>query len=171
MSIDYILDGYNIIKSDPTGTLQEGKLEEQRERLIKFINLNSPQGSVNNTVTIIFDGSIYNEFWGGKNVSGIRVVFSAGESADHKIVDIVRRKHNPSNVVVVTDDRAIHRKVAAYRAKHMPTVEFYKRLFKTHTPKPLGQPAKKLKSKNIHPDDAEKINEELVSKWLGEEGK
>ena len=54
MSVHYLLDGYNIIKQTPG--LNQGSLEAQRNALLAWIEIGQPQGSLQNTVTVVFDG-------------------------------------------------------------------------------------------------------------------
>ena len=58
MSLHYLLDGYNIIHQAPA--LMQGSLEERRARLVRWLNIERPQGSARNRVTVIFDGTIAN---------------------------------------------------------------------------------------------------------------
>ena len=54
MSLHYILDGYNILKQIPA--FNDLSLEDGRRGLMRWIETQRPQGSVNNTVTVVFDG-------------------------------------------------------------------------------------------------------------------
>ena len=67
--------------------LNQAKLEDQRRYLVHFMEQHRPQGSVNNRVTIVFDGST--DVFGGMRSSAAKIIFSQGESADDKIKKIV----------------------------------------------------------------------------------
>jgi len=95
--------------------LNLAKLEDRRRRLIRFIEQNTPQGSPNNRVTVVFDGNL--EIFGGMTSRAVKVIFSQGESADDKIKKIVAQAQNPKNIVVVSDDRDIQYAVRALGAK------------------------------------------------------
>ena len=99
MSLIYLLDGYNIIKRIPR--LAQEKLEDSRASLIHFIEINRPQGSLNNTVTIVFDGQP--GMIGQSGSEMVRVVFSRGESADDCIKKMVLSSKNSKRMVVVTE--------------------------------------------------------------------
>lgn len=121
MSLHYLLDGYNIIPQMPLSV--EKKLEDQRQQLIQWIESRVPQGSLRNTVTIVFDGR--SDVWaangdqgrGSSVASSIRVVFSQGETADEKIIRTVEEAAHKKSVVVVTDDRSLQYSVRALGAK------------------------------------------------------
>ncbi len=81
MSLQYLLDGYNIIKQTPN--LNRGTLENQRLALIGWISTSSPQGSAKNSVTVVFDGK--EEFFGSHPSVHVKVIFSQGQSADDLI--------------------------------------------------------------------------------------
>lgn len=159
MALHYILDGYNIIKSDPSGTLARGSLEEQRKRLFDCIRKNRPQGSERNSVTVVFDGPSSVPFLGGgasRSWSGeIEIYFSEGRTADETIEELVHADPNPAELVVVTDDRGIHRLLGGSGARHMGVPEFLRRLLR---------PAR---GENEAGDEGfDDISEEFKRKWL-----
>jgi len=96
--------------------LSQTKLEDQRRYLVGFIETNKPQGSLNNSVTVVFDGSL-DVYGGAAASSSVNIVFSKGESADDKIKSMVAQAQNMKNIVVVTDDRDIQYAVRALGAK------------------------------------------------------
>ncbi|MCB4792438.1 MAG: NYN domain-containing protein [Elusimicrobia bacterium] len=165
MSIAYILDGYNIIKSDNTGKLNTGSLEQQRNSLIEFITKARPQGSLNNKITIVFDGLSSNEdaFWGGNYnksvINGITVIFSLVENADRLIERTVSEHKNTSNIVVVTDDKGIRHNLGRTNARFMSTADFCNKLFKKNINNYQAKSQAEL-------DNMDKINEEFKKKWL-----
>lgn len=120
MSLHYLLDGYNIIPQIPDLAIQ--RLEEQRYRFVRMIEVSSPQGSLRNEVTVVFDGRP--DVIGGMRSSVAKIIFSRGESADNKIKKIVTRSSNKKNIVVVTDDRDIQYSVRAMGAKVIGVQEF-----------------------------------------------
>jgi predicted RNA-binding protein with PIN domain len=161
MPLHFVLDGYNIIKSDGTKAFDSMTLQAQRERLVGLINKNSPQGSRHNKVTVVFDGTYENSFMGNRSVSGaVEIIFSSGETADRKIEELVSESSSPAEIIVVTDDRGIWRLLGRSGAKIMGTKEFLKRLF--------VKPAKTANPAEIEdgPEDPCEINEELAKKWL-----
>src|SRR3989338_5991790 len=109
MSLHYLLDGYNIIHQIPK--LANGTLEEQRQKLIAYIEQLRPQGSPSNQVTIVFDGQP--QMMQSLMRSPVKVTFSQNESADDKIKKLVYEAGNKKNIVVVTNDRDIQYAVRA----------------------------------------------------------
>ena len=80
-----------------------------------FIERCRPQGSLNNKVTVVFDGN--EDIFGGMESATVKILFSRGEEADDKIKRIVAQAKNPKDIIVVTDDRDIQYAVRALRAK------------------------------------------------------
>ena len=96
MSLNYLLDGYNIIHRLPV--LTQKNLEDARNDLIRFIEIHRPQGSSNNSVTIVFDGQP--GMGGQPDASGVKIIFSSGESADDYIKRAVSRSPRDRKSVV-----------------------------------------------------------------------
>ena len=159
MPLHFVLDGYNIIKSDSTSAFSQMTLQAQREHLERLINTNSPQGSSKNKVTVVYDGTYENSFLGQKHVSGaVDILFSAGDgdTADREIEELVANSSNPAEIVVVTDDRGIQRMIGRTGAKTMGVKEFMKRLFK-HPAEDENRPGN---------DTAPEIDDEFSKRWL-----
>ncbi len=158
MSIHYLLDGYNVIHQMPKA-LNLPELEEQRRYLIRFIEQYAPQGSSNNRVTIVFDGSL--DIFGGMTSPLARIIFSHGESADDKIKKIVAQMQNTKNVVVVSDDRDIQYAVRALGAKVSSVQAFLDKI------KVSGKDGRlSRKEKRISKSDEAKITSEFGKIWL-----
>src|SRR5665213_1923471 len=103
MSLHYLLDGYNILKQMPP--LRDLPLEDGRRGLLRWIADARPQGSVNNQVTVVFDG--HPDQYGSASSGEIRVIFSDGCSADDVIKRMVEENLARKNCVVVSDDKDI----------------------------------------------------------------
>jgi predicted RNA-binding protein with PIN domain len=148
----YFVDGYNVIRSGDA--FAGGALRDRRERLLRFIEDRHPQGSANNGVTVVFDGraDVSSPAWGGS----VRVVFSHGRDADTVIKQRIDELGNPSEAVVVTDDRAIQRWVRAAGARVMATAAFLAAGAAARRPARGGA---------ISPSEAASINEELKKLW------
>ena len=120
MSVHYLLDGYNIVNKMP-GSSRES-LDGQRRQLIKFIEVKRPQGSIKNSVTIVFDGK-----FGiiGQGISSfVKVIFTKDRSADDEIVRLVKEANLPKSIVVVSDDRGIQFSVRRMGASILSVPEF-----------------------------------------------
>ena len=170
MSIHYLLDGYNVIHQMPS-VLDLAKLEDRRRRLIGFIEQYAPQGSLNNRVTIVFDGDL--EVFGGMVSSSAKVIFSQGESADDKIKKIVARAQNAKNIVVVSDDRSVQYAVRALGAKTSAVRKFLDRAKVSGKKGNSGRPGKSSAKKGagepgkyISKSEESKITSEFGEIWL-----
>ncbi len=164
MSLHFVLDGYNLIKQDTHWGLL--RLEAGRLALVKHIETKSLQGSRSNSVTVVFDGQI-----GGCqecHLSGIKVVYTSGETADDWIKHFVEDSPTPKNIVVVTDDRDIRHFVRALGAAIMGSREF---LEGRGVKRRQAEIARKLKQaqtdkKEISSVVEHKITSEMSKVWL-----
>lgn len=167
MSLHFIIDGYNLIKQTPG--LNKASLEGSRASLIQFIKVSRPQGSQNNRVTVVFDGSTALTTGGQANASinwpsyqdsGIRIIFSQGMNADEKIKELVESADNPKNIVVVTNDRDIQLCVRRFQAR-IKTVQEFTSIFKAS---PMNNnPENRL---NLSAQAAAKITDEMKKLWV-----
>ncbi len=155
MSLHYLLDGYNIIHQMPLSV--EKKLEDQRRHLVQWIGSRVPQGSLRNTVTIVFDGRL--DVWGPGAASSIRVVFSRGETADEKIIRMVEEAAHKKSVVVVTDDRSLQYSVRALGAKVSGVQTFLGQGASARTDRP--EPGKNISKTMEH-----EITSEFARIWI-----
>jgi len=154
MPLHYFIDGYNLIWS--ADNFGGGKLQTQRERLLRFLEAARPAGSAKNAVTVIFDGQedVDSPPWRG----AVKVIFSKGEEADAVIKRSVDTMSAPRSAVVVTDDRDIQRWVKASKAKVLTCKEFFREVSRKNAP---GKGGAKPDSRGIDPSDAAEINEEF----------
>jgi len=167
MSLHFLLDGYNILKQIPA--FRDLPLEEGRRVFLRWIEDSQPQGSVNNQVTVVFDGhpDHYGSF--AMTAAGqaipqgeIRVIFSEGCSADDQIKLMVEEDSHKKNCVVVSNDKDIYLYARALGAKVMSVKAF--------TAVGAGsKPARIISDgKYISLTRQEKINKELSGIWLKE---
>ena len=147
-----------MVKQAPA--LADQPLEQGRDGLLRWIDAQRPQGSVNNRVTVVFDGS--SEYFGGSWTGTAKVIFSRDESADECIKVLVEKNAARSNVVVVSDDKGSTRYVRSLGARIMGVKEFAADLFDV----PSGSSPKKGRGKYISLVKAQQINEELKKIWL-----
>ena len=157
MSLHYLLDGYNVLKQ--MAAFRDLSLEDGRRGLLKWIDHSRPQGSVNNQVTVVFDG--HPDYSGGASHGEIRVIFSDGCSADYKIKRMVEEMPAKKNCVVVTDDKDIFLYARLLGARVMSVAVFTSKPGRLHTRQDNG-------GKYIPLSRQEKINKELRSFWLKE---
>ena len=164
MALHFILDGYNIIKSDTYAILQKGSLEEAREHLISFLANSRPQGSIRNLVTVVFDShsdqSPFDQDRFHYKASNIQVVFSRDCTADEEIEGIVRKTLNKGAIVVVTDDRGLCRLIGGFSVKRMSVSQFLNLALKSKTLRRVSNCQK------VDKETIKKIDDELTKKWL-----
>jgi len=164
MAVHYILDGYNIIQQN--SDLMRGSLLDGRRRLIRWIEIRRPQGSVRNRVTIVFDGKP-NVLHAPIN-SLVHIIFTQGGSADDRIKQLVQKAQNKKNQIVVTDDRDIRHHVRALGAEIMAVEEFLARMSppKPQQDKPGANRSKRGSGKDISRILEHEINREMKGIWL-----
>lgn len=159
MSLHFILDGYNIIKSGLIEDFEGKTLEKQRAVLIGLVERRRPHGSGNNSVTVVFDGSYEMAAAYPREqrlASGIQVVFSGGESADDKIENIVAARTNAADVVVVTNDKGIKRRLGGRGVKYMSLEDFAERVAEPKANRPGSS----------RDNGMEGITDDLKKEWL-----
>ena len=166
MSLHYLLDGYNIINQVPR--LSGGTLEEGRRRLLAWLNIDRPQGSARNAVTVVFDGDSRHF---GRPASGcVRVIFTQDESADDCIKRAVEQSPDKKKFVVISDDKGIKLYVRALGAGVLGVREFAAGLLKRTVKQSKAHAAKADAAtggdKYIPLTRAQKINKELEQIWL-----
>jgi len=155
MSLHYLLDGYNILKQ--ISAFNDLSLQDGRSALIRWIENSRPQGSVNNAVTVVFDGNP--DFFGASPSGVTRVIFADG-SADDKIKLMVEEDKDRRNCVVVSNDKDIVLYTRALGARVMSVKAF------THSK--TERKDNDRDSKYIPLSRQEKINKELSAIWLKE---
>ena len=123
MSLQFIIDGYNVINHPGFNRLSNKHTPDKRVEFISLIKKNNLCGSSNNKAIVIFDGhSVDLEGYDFSPVA--KVIFSRNESADQRIKRIVEDSLNPKNIVVVTDDKEIVYFCKSLKAKVMPVADF-----------------------------------------------
>ena len=126
--LHYILDGYNVVHR--SNKLSHRSLEKCRERLVRFIKKERPQGSLKNKVTIVFDGNpevdgfVAAERSSALSPYPIEVIYTHTMSADDFIVRLVQKADHPKAVVVVSDDKEVRDKTRLLGAKILSVQAF-----------------------------------------------
>jgi len=134
-------------------------LEDGRRGLLRWIADSRPQGSVNNQVTVVFDG--HPDHFNALPVGEIKVIFSDGCSADDTIKRMVEDDGDPKNCVVVSNDKDIFIYARSLGARIMSVTAFTNKSKAAHGPQVSG-------GKYISLSRQEKINKELIQFWLKE---
>jgi len=158
MSLQYIIDGYNVT-NHPKFTKQiPRKQTDSRLALIHLIR-QKKSSSPNNKFWIVFDG-YPNPALDNADKGNIMVIFSRRENADERIKKLVELIPSPKNVVVVSDDKEIIFFAKSCRARQESVEDF------------LAFQDKITRMKNTMPKpeitytQMHEINEELKKLWL-----
>jgi predicted RNA-binding protein with PIN domain len=159
----YIIDGYNVINS--SDKFSASTLECRREKLIEFIQLNRPHGSLKNLIVVVFDYKSKNPYesrgYDKSHIGNIEIIFSGGVlSADDIIAEIVDESQNPYEITVVTNDKGLRRRTSSRGAKHETVESFLAKRFK--------QKNAKRTEECFDTEEVKFIDEELKKLWLKE---
>ncbi len=163
MSLQYIIDGYNIINHPQFICENRRAIKDPRTLLLELIKHKRLCGSPKNTVTVVFDGypKIQDSVIDDTN---IKVIYSRGDSADTRIKTILENSSNIKNTLVISDDKEIKFFAKSLGAR-IKTVEEFINPNK-------GLANRKSQSKDEFFDyeltytQRHKINEELRKIWL-----
>ncbi len=165
MSLQYIIDGYNIIHH-PAFSRSRPLCADVRLALIRLIKDNRLCGSRNNAVAVVFDGVCPT---GAEQINdqGPRVYFSRAVSADDLIRELVERARNPRIIVVVSDDKQVCFLSRACGARTMGVADF---LGQGRSQAAAGQKtrASDAGAPEITHSQMHKVNKELRKLWLKE---
>ncbi|MFH1692446.1 MAG: NYN domain-containing protein [Candidatus Omnitrophota bacterium] len=166
MSLCYIVDGYNVLKS--SNLFKNRTLQEARAAFVSYVERNRLWGSLRNKLVIVFDGS--REVVGVRQAYPFEIIFTRDETADEKICRLVIAKALPRNIVVVTDDKGLIRQVRSYGVKIMSCQEFLGRSkIKQVQRRSFSGYVKDVPEKDLNLVEKEKITEELKNIWLKKE--
>jgi len=140
--------------------------------LIHWIQASQPQGSVRNSVTVVFDGK--DEFFGAHVSHSVKVIFSKGrQSADDLIKNIIEQSAVRKSWVVVSNDKDIKLYVRALGANVLSVSEFIRTGGKTREGSKSSRrpPADQDEAgKYISMTDQAKITKEFESIWIKPKG-
>ncbi len=120
-----ILDGYNVIHAIPElERLLDVSLQAAREGLIRLSEqYRSSHGDIRKIV-IVFDGkSEYDGLPSGSR-AGVEIIFSSGESADERILELIQTAKNTDSFIVVSNDNYVSNNSRAMRTSVVPVSEF-----------------------------------------------
>ena len=162
MSLQFIIDGYNLIKH-PQLAQRLKTSGDAREKLLSFIKAKNLTGSLKNKVTVVFDG--YPDANFPMLQSDISVIFSRKISADEKIRKLLEESGNPKNIIVVSDDREIQFFTKSCGAQALGIEEFIGASEEKEARKLKRQEEESEESKLNYTQMSE-INKELRKIWL-----
>ncbi len=163
MSLQYVIDGYNVIHHRSFNKLAMNKFKDSRFALVNLIKTRKLAGSVNNKVIIVFDGYLSPQDARSLRESslGVRIIFSEDESADERIRQIAENLSGNKNVVIVSDDNEIKLFSKLFKVKYSSVQEFLK---------DENTQVSRAKNDNSEPglnySQMNDINQELKKLWL-----
>ena len=148
----YIIDGWNLIHK----ISQIKNQPYPREALISFIKKHRLTGSINNKVTIVFDGRV--NLTDIQREKEFQIIFSQDRTADEVIGLKVKSHENKKQIIVVSDDREVISHVKNQGASSLRVKDFLVR----------------VKNKRVDFNDSKiisyslqrEITEDLRKKWL-----
>lgn len=161
MSLQYIIDGYNLI-NNPHFRPAVKLLSNPCHCLADFIKLNKLTGSKNNTITLIFDG--YPP--AGQEIpreAGLVCLFSRGIEADELIKQVVEKSACPKNIIVISDDQEVQLMSRFLHARACGVGEF---ICGKKNKRPDPAAAADTADFKLTFSAIQKINAELRKKWL-----
>lgn len=161
MSLQYIIDAYNVINNPQFKPGAKSTLNIQ-QALADFIRSNRLTGSKNNRVILVFDG------YAPSNESipedgGLVCKFSQAVEADELIKKIVESSGEPKNIIVVSDDKEVRLMSRFLRAQVCGVEEFICGKKKSKLVLEAGSESLDFK---LTYSKMQKINAELKKKWL-----
>ncbi len=125
---------------------------------MRWVDEARPQGSINNQVTVVFDG--HPDYSSPLPEGEVRVIFSDG-SADDKIKLMVEEMPARKNCVVVSDDKDVYLYARSLGCRVMSVAAFTSKAREKASSTDTG-------GKYISLSRQEKINKELRRFWLKE---
>ncbi|RKY32370.1 MAG: hypothetical protein DRP67_01010 [Candidatus Omnitrophota bacterium] len=136
--MEYIIDGYNVIKSSYIKKFERHSIETARNYLIQVLHkYKKRHPSVN--FTVVFDGTGYFNNFNYK----IKVIFSNQITADEMIRKILERRKE-KEVIVVSDDKQVQLCAKILRANFLSVPEFMERIEKKKKKKKEVKEEKKI---------------------------
>ncbi|MFH1397246.1 MAG: NYN domain-containing protein [Candidatus Omnitrophota bacterium] len=159
MSLQYVVDGYNVIRHASFSPSQ--KIKDLKYSLVELIKNKRLCGSLKNKVIIVFDGFPD----AGNSLDfrcGFEVRFSRETNADNVIKKMLEKELNPRNTLVVTDDREIKFFIRSLGAKSVSVEEFLKR----SEGRGKGRGKENQSKADLNYTQTHEINEELKKIWL-----
>jgi predicted RNA-binding protein with PIN domain len=169
MSLQYIIDGYNVI-NNPFFSQRHKKSKDAKEELVRFIRLARLAGSRKNEVFVIFDGYCDTAVL-RSDYSETKLVFTQEETADNYIKRFVEKSGGRKNIVVVSDDRELIFYIRSLGAKPKTVEDFLAPLFIKdnlimHKAKNRRKAAAESIKTDLNYSQREEIDKELRGLWL-----
>ena len=159
MSLQYIIDGYNLINHPLFGRRSNKKIKNQRLALLDLIRSARLSGSPKNKVIVVFDGypGLEEDYISNAAIS---VVFSRSQTADERIKKITEKFANPKNTITVSDDKELRLCIRSLKGKVLGVEEFI-----CSKEIPAEDKDNEIKVE-LNFSQKDRINQELKKLWL-----
>ena len=162
----YIIDGYNVIHRVPRlrNTLARG-LEPARRALLRYCSDWMRRRGDVWKFYVVFDGDSSVTGSHRQITPAVYAVFSrTGETADERIIEIVREQGADCRFVVVSDDNFVSGTAKQCDAEHMTTTRFLE-VLTVPTGGPAAQREQEESKQGLSPSEEHRINESLKREW------
>ena len=152
-----ILDGYNVIHKIPElKDLLMTDLESARDGLANYLVAWKRRNIFSGQMYIVFDGKSDLKSLPGTNHGEIKFVFTpTSQTADDRIISMVKNEKNANSITVVSDDNYVVKECAFQGAKIKSVQAF------TCGPEPKKGGGQKVIDKSAEKD----INDYLKKEW------
>lgn len=152
-----IIDGYNLIKANPTIFNRMHTLELQREHLLRL--LSSAPVLQGHEVTVVFDGQLDSQQPPLQKKDRIRIVFSGRDlEADVVIQKLIRQKAAQEKMEIVSSDQKIQGTARDHQVIAISSQEFWKMLHQ--------HPARVDKFKKNEIKSEQDLSKKEFKEWL-----
>ncbi|MFN4227629.1 MAG: NYN domain-containing protein [Candidatus Ratteibacteria bacterium] len=132
--MEYIVDGFNVIKTSFLKKYEKYGIEFAQEFLINILErYKNKHGLVE--ITVVFDGKFKPSLYQRKK---IKIVFSDEKTADEKIREILENKKNKSSISVVSDDREVQEFTKILGSKSLTVSEFIDIVYPVEKKQPVN---------------------------------
>ena len=134
-----ILDGYNVIHAIPELERRlEVSLQASREALLRFCEAYRASRGDIRKIVIVFDGkSEYDGLPSGSR-PGVEIIFTSGETADERILELIQDSKNTDSFIVVSNDNYVSNNSRAMRTSVVRVSEFRAAVSGTGKPRGAG---------------------------------
>jgi len=152
-----ILDGYNVIHKIPElKDLLKTDLESARSGLANYLVVWKRRNNFSGLMYIVFDGRSDLKSLPGTHYGEIKFVFTpTSQTADDRIISMVKNEKNANSMTVVSDDNYVVGQCKFHGAKVESVQEF------ASTPKTQRDTGQKIIDKSAEKD----INDYLKKEW------
>jgi hypothetical protein len=155
MSLLYIIDGCNVVNHESYNKLKN--TSSTFSALARLINIKRLCGK--NSCVIVFDGHPHSKD-APMGDDRMEVIFSKSLTADERIKQLIEKRGNPKNMVVVSDDNEVKFYAKSAGAKAMGVRDFLE-------PAPKSAIRKDSSAEQeLSYSQMEAINKELKRLWL-----